>query len=174
MGRGFGLKCRKCRYSYGVNMGVGFSFPLVYQETIEAGKKGKLGEEVKAFLEEHPNGALNCDQVLLQCASCDALDQGMDLSMYLPVKGNDVSQGKWSVAYPFEECSYVAPRDLEKYRLVCRYHHVCCECGGEMKVINEDNLVVGKKEPWNGYAESCVKCPICKKPMVINDFVMWD
>ncbi len=84
MGSGYSLKCRKCGYEFSANLGVGFMFPLAYQETMEAGKAGKLGKEVKRFLEEHPDGVMDCSSVILQCSECGALGCGPDLSMYVP------------------------------------------------------------------------------------------
>ena len=53
MGRGYSLGCKKCGYEISGNLGVGFMFLLVYQETLEAAKAGKLGRTVKEFLEKY-------------------------------------------------------------------------------------------------------------------------
>ena len=100
MGRGFGLVCRKCRYEFGIHLGVGFGFPQNYQSIMEAAKAGKLGREVRYFLRENPEGTLDCSQVLLQCTACDSLERGIDLSMYIPKDQPCVAKGNWSVAFP--------------------------------------------------------------------------
>ena len=126
MGRGFGLICRKCRYEFGIHLGVGFGFPQNYQNIMAAAKTEKLGREVRYFLRENPEGTLDCSQVLLQCTACDALERGIDLSMYIPKDQPHVTKGNWSVAFPMEEFSYVAPSDLKShYRLVKPYDHRC-------------------------------------------------
>lgn len=175
MGRGIELECRKCRYSFGVNFGVGFLFPQAYQETMEAAKKGKLGKNVQAFLAEHPDGALDCDQVLLQCTSCGKLDRGVDLSMYVPKDKLVVNEGRWSVSCSFEEASYVAPWELkEHYQLVQPYDHVCRKCGNKMQVIKEDDLIPEGQESEGKDTKVNVNCPKCHKPMVVGGYMMWD
>ena len=61
MGQGYSLCCKKCGYNINVNLGVGFMFPRVYEETLENAKAGKLGRNVQQFLKDHPDGALDCD-----------------------------------------------------------------------------------------------------------------
>ena len=175
MGRGIELKCSKCRYSFGNNFGVGFLFPQTYQETMEAARKGKLGKDVQSFLVEHPDGALDCDQVLLQCTSCSEMDRGMDLTMYVPKDKSDVYEGEWSIACSFGGVSYVAPWVLkEQYRLVKPYDHVCRKCGKKMRIIKEEDLVFEGQEYKGTDMEVNVNCPKCHKPMVIGGCLMWD
>ena len=119
MGHGHIFRCKKCGYELKPHLGVGFLFPKVYQETIEAAKEGQYGKMVQEFLEEHPDGALNCDEVLLQCIECGDLQTGKDLSMYVPKQRTESKEsGRWSVAFPFESATYVAPWDLEDYELI--------------------------------------------------------
>ena len=66
MGQRYSLCCKKCGYTISVNLGVGFMFPRVYEETLENAKTGKLGRNVQQFLKDHPDGALDCELVLLQ------------------------------------------------------------------------------------------------------------
>ena len=174
MGRGIQLECRNCHYSFRISFGVGFLFPQAYQETMEAAKNGKFGKKVQTFLAEHPDGALDCDLVLFQCPSCDNLDRGLDLSMYVPRDKPVVHEGRWSSAYPFEEVSYVTPRDLEEhYKLVEPYDHVCGKCGSRMRVIKEADLFPNgqnsKKDEKTG-----VNCPKCREPMFVGGQIMWD
>lgn len=53
MGRGFIGECPDCDFKIFANYGAGFSYPQVYSDTIENIKNGELGEEIKAFFEEH-------------------------------------------------------------------------------------------------------------------------
>lgn len=124
MGRGFGLICRKCRYEFGIHLGVGFGFPQNYQNIMEAAKAGKLGREVRYFLRENPEGTLDCSQVLLQCTVCDSLERGIDLSMYIPKDQPYVTKGNWSVAFSMEEFSYydqVFENDPDEFRFYCEH-----------------------------------------------------
>ena len=175
MGRGIELVCKRCHYSFGVNFGVGFMFPLAYQETIEAAKEGKLGIDVKAFLCEHPDGALDCDQVLLLCTTCGKLDRDIDLSMYIPVGKPVVHEHKWSVPSPQEDISYVTPWKLKKlYMLVKPYEHICKKCGSRMRVIKEDDLLEEDQVSEEKDVTVNVNCPKCCLPMTVGGYLMWD
>lgn len=157
MGTGYSLKCRKCGYGFSANLGVGFMFPLVYQETMEAGREGKLGKEVRQFLEEHPDGVLDCNAVMLQCTECGELGRAPDLSMYLPKEGR-------------EGASYVAPWNLDEYKLIGRYDHRCSKCKGKMRIIQEKEL----EQPVGNGNPTKVLCPKCKEPLWLDGILMWD
>lgn len=174
MGKGYSLNCRKCGYEFSANLGAGFMFPGVYRQTMEDGREGRLGKEVRQFLEEHPDGALDCGTVILQCAACGELESAPDLSMYVPGEDSPPpSSARWSVAFPYEGVSCVAPWNLDRYRLVRHYDHRCGRCGGKMKVINEEGFERylrndARKEPTD------LRCPDCGEPLYMGDVWMWD
>ena len=175
MGRGYSLKCRKCGYGFSANLGVGFLFPAVYQKTIKAGREGKLGEEVKQFLEEHPDGALDCGKVVLQCTECGELDSAQDLSMYVPGEDSRApSSGNWSVSCPHEGVPCVAPWDLDTYELFGSYDHRCRKCRGKMKIIGEkefEKLICGADPDHH---PTKIPCPECREPLWLDEMLMWD
>jgi hypothetical protein len=150
-------------------------FPIAYQETMEAGKAGKLGREVRQFLEEHPDGALDCGIVILQCSECGELGSAPDLSMYIPGEDSPPpSSGNWSVACPHEGSSCIAPWDLEKYTLVGLYNHRCGKCKGRMKIIREkefEQLIHGVDSDNH---PTKIPCPKCKEPLWLEEMLMWD
>ncbi len=173
MGQGYSLYCKKCGYTISVNLGIGFMFPRVYEETLENAKAGKLGRNVQQFLKDHPDGALDCDLVLLQCKYCGNYDCGMDLSMYLPKEPADRKQkGIWSTAFPGDNYLYVSPRELkESYIPFASYQHTCGKCGKDMTVIKEREIDQGVFSP----EQNChLLCPKCKIPLSYDDIVMWD
>ena len=175
MGTGYLLKCRKCGYEFSANLGVGFMFPLASQETVEAGREGKLGKEVKKFLEGHPDGALDCSTVILQCSECGELESGPDLSMYVPGEDSPApSSGNWTVAYPHEGSSYVTPWDLVKYKLFALYDHRCRRCKGKMKIIKEEEfkkLICG--DDFDNHPTKMI-CPKCREPLWLGEIMMLD
>ena len=173
MGTSIEMECNNCHFSFEAFLGIGFRFPQVYQDTINAAKEGKFGEIVQSFLLEHPDGALNCNMVLLQCTSCDELDKSRDLSMYIPKDKPATHDGIWSVAFPYKNASYESPRDLkDHYRLIKSYDHICRKCGGKMRPITEENLTPESYEPYGIPVN--VNCPKCHKPMTIGGYGMWD
>ncbi len=162
MGKGYTKTCIKCGYSFNCNEGIGFMFPKVYAETVRKAKAGKLGKILKTFYEEHPDGAINAENVALCCDSCGHLKSGIDLTMYIP-KGKMLEQSKderCCVAFPFPEETYVMSNDLEEYyEKYADYPHKCGKCRGKMHVVKENETLL---------------CPHCKEPLEILDVIMWD
>ena len=175
MGKGYVLKCSKCNYSFEVNFGVGFMFLQEYQKTMEAARKGKLGEDVQAFLAEHSDGILDSDHVLLQCTSCGNLDRGADLSMYVPIDKPIANAGKWSGTFTIEGETYAVPWELkERYQFVKPYDHICKKCKGKMRVIKEEDLISGDQEYKGIGVKVNLNCPKCQEHMIISGIIMWD
>ena len=165
MGVGYDLVCQKCGYSFEAWLGIGRMYPAVYEETVQKGKRGELGEELQKFLLENPSGAIDISCVVGACKKCGELHNIDDLSMYLPKKGlkPDKPKGRWSVSMPFEGAEYVSPMDLKAhYELVAKYPHKCKHCGGEIKIFTEKTI--GR-----------IKCPHCHEKLVKGDkLIMWD
>ena len=127
MGAGRIYNCSKCGYEFTEMTGVGYMFPSEYNTCIENGRKGEYGEEIKKFLEEHPDGALNCEKISLVCEDCNELMTDYDFSMYLPKKNiRGVSSN-----------SYYMPEELKAgFEKVADYEHKCEKCGGKMLRVN--------------------------------------
>ncbi len=177
MGTGYMLRCRKCRYEISANLGIGFRFPLAYQETMEAARTGTFGKTIKHFLEDHPDGALNIDEVFLQCPECGALKAGPDLSMY--IRNPDVQrkeQGRWSVALPFEDADYVSPMELEQDRSYVYYApgQICEKCGKPLKSITEIDLMKNDIASGHNTGQTVLSCPECKESLWVDGIIMWD
>ena len=163
MGQGYEFNC-KCGYSFTPYLGVGFMFPSVYRETVEAARKGKLGRELETFFSEHPDGAIDAEVVTLRCKKCGKYKSAENLAMYLPNGKERKEKGRWSVAMVFEDEDYVDPSELQEcYKLYAEYPHKCDSCGGEMEIISEDEL------EKNG-----ITCPGCGRKIKSEPGIMWD
>ena len=177
MGQGYKVHCRDCGYGISANLGVGFRFPMVYQETMEAARAGQYGEEIRRFLEEHPEGTLNTETVLLQCTGCGHLECGPDLSMYVRRPDAPVGKkGRWSVEFPYEGAEYVSPTELKKdgaYEFVGRGHS-CRECGKPMKPISASDLDRLLRENCYEPCRAGIPGPESGKPLWIENHIMWD
>ena len=171
MGRGNVYRCTKCDYSFTASLGVGMVFPMVYSETVEKAKLGKLGRSLQRFLQDHPEGAIDCANYIIRCPKCGELRCGPGLDMYVPRKGQDPAteqQGIWSTAMPFEDESYVLPWDLEElYDLFARYPHRCGRCKGAAVIVGEEAF---EHEIANGN----VMCPCCGSPLESYGAFDWD
>ncbi len=140
------------------NRGVGFLFPKVYLETAEKAKAGVLGEEIRKFFENHPDGAINAEKVTLCCDSCGNLMEGQDLSMHVPNENYNRGVG---TQVP-EGSQYFMEDDLEEdFTKFADYPHKCIKCGGSMHVVRSDENLF---------------CPECGTPMEIDpdSLMMWD
>ncbi len=162
MGHGFTMTCNKCWYSYSCKEGIGFMFPMVYKETVEKAKAGKMGKKLKTFFEEHPDGAINAEYVTLYCEKCGDLRNKMDLTMYIPKgeKPRMSPNARWSVAFPHQAEKYVMSDELEEfYEKYEDYPHKCGKCRGKMRVVKEGEIL---------------HCPKCNEPLEISEEIMWD
>ncbi len=165
MGLGYDFKCRKCGYKFDAIYGVGMLFPYEYEKKMEEGRRGELGEKVKHFLEEHPDGVLDISMTAMQCRSCGKYASRMKLNMYLPKENAAEKRDyvRWSVAVPAEDVDYVDPDDLPGgYRLARRYTHICGDCGGKMKYVREEVCMEG------------LECPKCHSKMDCPKHICWD
>ena len=59
MDTGYRLCCRQCGYAIELIFGVGFAYPKVYIETQEEGNQGKLGDDIKEFLDSYHEGVID-------------------------------------------------------------------------------------------------------------------
>ncbi len=161
MGIAYTKKCSKCNYSLYVSDGVGFMFPKVYEETIEKARKGELGQELKRFLEEHVDGAIDASYSIFRCNHCGELANYMNLTMYIPKSMTDkMDNGIWSGAFPFKGANYVVPSLLKDFYIEYgKYHHKCETCGMDMQIVEDDKKLV---------------CPKCKVLLEESELVLWD
>jgi len=164
MGVGVEKKCTKCGFEFTTYTGVGMMFPYVYQETTEKARRGDLGDEMKQFFMEHPDGAIDAENVTLCCDDCGHLSCGQDLTMFIPgEKTHDLpARGPWCIADPQEDMSYFTRRELDRFfSFYASYHHKCEKCGGRMHVVSSNELEE-------------LKCPQCKVKMIRYGVIDWD
>lgn len=149
-------KCDTCGYEAEISEGIGGLFPVVYKQTLQDAKDGKLGEEVRQFFAEHPDGAINAEDTFGLCEQCREYVCVTDYSMYVPKEGDE--HQKFCA-----EAGYVTAEDLRKhYRLVRRYPHQCEKCNTLLK-MNGRFRHQGK-----------LRCPKCGKDMNQTGGLLWD
>ena len=177
MGTGYTLTCRKCGYEISGNLSVGFTFPMVYRQTMEAARAGKLGKTVRKFLKEHSDGALNAEAVFLKCTGCGRMECGQDLSMY--IRKPDAPKKEpvvWSVAAPYTDVECVSPWDLkdgEEYELYDPCGNRCEKCGEPMKPISWQDVEKNGGRSGDTYSTD-IPCPVCGELLCVTDYIMWD
>ena len=170
MGAEYGFRCPNCDYYFSASLGIGgYIFPRFYSEVIEGMKKGKYGKTAQRFLEDHPNGAVDCVSAVCICENCGALASVINMDMYIPKPGYTQPQHEIDAGNdPSEETSYVTKSDLEEnYNLYRHYLHRCPKCRRKMKVL-------GEKEFRQKMEEKELVCPNCKSELEIAGLGMWD
>lgn len=125
MGAGGTYRCNKCGYEFSPLIGMGLLYPTVCEENMKKVKKGKFGERLKKFMEEHPEGKIDFKYVAVQCEDCGYYDCVMDLGMYLPNENKKTSPGLWN---------------LQNCKKVEDYNHSCEDCGGKMKTVKPGKM----------------------------------
>ena len=139
MGSGVGFKCSKCGHKYSYGTGVGFLFPMVYEELLTSVKEGEYGEEWKNLALKNENVAIDAEIHLYCCKSCGGWDTEKGLTLYVPKDPEVIKQKEqeekrpWCVGFDFKNASYVTSYDLrEYYSVLKRYIHKCPNCGKPM------------------------------------------
>ncbi len=165
MGNGYRFHCEKCNVDFDAIEGVGMMFPMLYEETIQKGKAGQLGEDIQHFLAENPDGALDVSYAPYFCKKCGTLESKLILTMYLPKNKeykNDENQGRWSEAFSGEGINYDAPWDLKELYKFHKIHlHYCSQCGSRTKRLTEQELTAG------------IRCPSCGE-LMRKSLILWD
>ena len=152
MGKVYSLHCKKCNFKFEFNFGIGMLYPVIYEKTIISAKNGELGENIKQFFIENPDGVIDISKVLARCTQCGQYELVQDLSLYL---SKDIKE-----KYP------IFGRLKDNYKLFSKYQHYCKICNGEMKIFKEEDL---KKHNKNDFI-----CPICNNKMIIKNCGFWD
>ena len=172
MGNMIICRCNNCCFERNLNLGIGFSYPQVYNRTVERMKNGELGEEAKIFIDENPYGAVDCSLIAASCTDCGNIQSVMDLTMYIPKDLGKVKhirrrkRGIWSIAYPGKKDDYVDVNSYENkdlYMEYRKYEHKCDLCGGRLEIIRDFELKSGE-----------LKCPQCGGILVIEAGACWD
>ncbi len=162
MGTGYKLRCPSCGYAADIMLGVGFFYSMVYMETMESARSGKLGEDLKQFLVEHPNGVINPELRLVRCEKCGEYSSVPDLTMYLPRKDANPkrTKGRWSVAVPATGMKYVY--NFDEYDVYKPFQHRCGKCQGKAVILHDPDVMK-------------LECPHCKgRFLKIEEAAMWD
>ena len=173
MGESTQFRCPECGYDFAAFTGVGFAFPRVYAETVSKMKRGRLGTTAKRFFEEHPDGAISCENIVMKCQKCGEYDSRESLAMYVPKEGfaHQVPEGIWAFAAPFEGSDYVSPDELEVcYDLYAEYPHRCRNCRGKMKPAE----IFSVDEYGNETLIRPLVCPHCGAEMEEYLHSFWD
>ena len=173
MGVVFECKCKKCGYEFCSFVGVGFTYPIEYCEIVKKMKEGEFGQQGKKFFETFPNGAITCENIVVQCKDCKNLMTVPELALYIPKEGYDPAKMNgntcWTIGFPAEEYDYIAPNELEEnYDFLEYYEHRCTKCRGYTSVVP------GFTERRNKDTDRYVDCPECGSMMEIRMTGKWD
>ena len=158
MGIGYEVKCLKCYYANDFMLGDGFSYEENHREIINKIQKGEYGNQHINFLNDHSNGLITTERVVIRCSCCDELYSAPELSMYIPDE-NHKNMG-WNFYYPLFHGTFE-----DRFEIFRKYRHVCKRCGGPATVVEdfENKLNTGE-----------IICPRCKNVITESCKYFWD
>ena len=143
MGHGYEYKCNKCGYELSAYLGIGFDMHEYLESDIKFDwlrddiRNGKYGEEISLFTQDHPNAYITInDNVILYCKKCERYEKATDFTM-------------------------LDAGSIENFGIYEIKNRSCSSCGGEMRVIGEDEL-------------ENLTCPHCKRKFDYVSRFMWD
>lgn len=130
MGSGRHYICSKCGKEYYANWGVGFMFPMVYEETAADIKAGKYGKEWQDTFINGKNVVVDAERHIYYCKMCGRWESAAGLSLYVP-KNTDASV---NLAHPWNI-------NLDRrWKILKRYTHRCSKCGTIMHKATDTEL----------------------------------
>ena len=164
MGQGYGFKCKKCGCKYSVSFGIGMMYPKVYRDKISEIEKGTYGAEWKELLDKTPYAAINGNEFVYLCDSCNRWETETDVTLYAPNDPESIPKKRYGIKTVEEwgYVPYVTEWDLkEDYHVLKRKYHICENCGRRMHKASE-------KELRN------LPCPKCGVLNEVADYIHWD
>ena len=84
MGRGKTYICKHCNKKVNLFLGIGFSFPDVYQEKVADICDGKYGEEWQHLYQSEEFVAVNAEIYLYLCRKCGHWETESSMDLYVP------------------------------------------------------------------------------------------
>ena len=164
MGSGFEYKCSKCKKEYGITLGIGMLYPVVYKELVDEIKNGSFGEEWKQLFEETENIAVDAENRVYICPGCGSWIEERGLSLYVPDNEYALKDVKKGLPIFYGDDSIPAMMGQKpKYRLIKEYEHKCTKCGSNMREASKEELHL-------------LPCPECgsKPDQDSISFLNWD
>ena len=167
MGTGYELTCNNCGNCYQVTLGVGFAFPRIYENLIEAIEAGRFGEEWRELAAQTDQFGIDAEDHLYRCDECGYWECAPSLSIYAPKDIEKVLNTQYGEKTVRERgrVPYVTSEDLKAdYKLIKERVHVCRRCGNDMHMISS-----------RGLFRAVLKCPDCGSRLEWNKAkFLWD
>lgn len=143
MGAVFELSCARCGYKSIWEMWIAHSYRKKHN-TLSEIKNGVWGADIKRIMQEE-NKHISYEENMFVCNECKQIDVRPSLAYRTCKKMLKVAELR-SVELIKEE---IRTHKREDYSEWVKYHHICDECGGEMREIH------------NPAEEGPIMCPEC-------------
>ena len=164
MGMGYSYICKKCGHKYSVFPGVGMMYPQVYRQKLDEIAEGAYGTERKNLVEKTSYAAIDAEEIIYICRSCNRWETGTDITLYAPDDPESISKKQYGIKTVEEwgYVPYVTGWDLkEDYHVLKRYYHKCEKCGRRMHKASEAEM-------------QNLPCPECGETNMTEGVIMWD
>ncbi len=122
--------CKNCYFRYGEKVGCNIPYNMAVQRSLRMAKNGELGQEVQDFINDCPDGVIDCLMAGYYCPACGRLKSMLNNNMYLPKKdenGVPIGPGNDKIRTPWELRRY--------YYMIRKYEHLCDVCGHQMRKL---------------------------------------
>ena len=106
MGMGYSYICKKCGHKYSVFPDVGMMYPHVYRQKLAEIAEGAYGTERKNLVEKTSYAAIDAEEIIYICRSCNRWETGTDITLYAPDDPESISKKQYGIK-TVEEWGYV-------------------------------------------------------------------
>ena len=128
MGRGYQYRCSVCGKDYSVSLGIGMMYPTIYKETVAKIEQGEYGEEWKTLYSANDHVAVESENYVYVCSSCNSWKVDKGLSLYTAFSAG----AKKSVERGCPIINGIFRTEEEAFKLLKSYIHKCDKCGSRM------------------------------------------
>lgn len=137
MGSSMSFYCDHCHYSEDLLLGVGYRFPMEYEEITKNICEGKYGTAWKDLFLSKSRVAVNAEREAYFCPNCGKWENDYNLSLYEP---------KESAEEDAARSNYVCPWELRgKWKMMRLFVHKCPDCNKRMRYARMNDSPVCPK-----------------------------
>lgn len=151
MGSGSVFRCKSCGKEKMVFLGTGFTYPLICIKAKNDALNGKYGKGMRRAVQEHPKGAMDCEELVYVC-DCGAWKVEPMLAYY---EIKDKNCGFDGYYFRFED-------EETPPALLYARRHLCPKCRRKMRVAAEEEI-------------KRLRCPECGGELETDEKqILWD
>ncbi len=155
MGVIYEFKCSRCGYELEAWLGSGMLSGTITNANKHKYSKGKFGEDIRAFFDEHPDGILSSGgSYVFKCVECGELSCATEYAIFLPKDDKTLPPAPPHTIFLFPQCPNHRP-----YKNFVRHYE---KCGGKLAPVHDE------------WSETPLECPRCHGTLWKEFAGVWD